>query len=380
MVKGFTHPVLIIIVSLLAFFLLGPFLFKAITGDYPPGFPKEGFSKLIPPPEAFRKAPVEKTYQLGQPIPGPIAKPKVFKSLILFELDDTQSVIRAKELGANAVTIMVDIGVQGNKFSLPSDWRGKPFNLEQIIGPFINEAHRQGLYVELRTSQSPYAKPDETADDKQLEDSLAKVIGEFANLANKYQIYQLSLTIEADTLVGFAYKHPPSGAEFAKKINHFVNIARTAARQNYQGRLGIGLAVPEQHVAGGNLSKIDFKGFDYFAFTHYPHPQRDGSVDNYLENSMVQGIKATRRIANLYNISEILWAETGVINPVDKAEVLGPKPFFIKTDEQQEADFYKTLFAKSQGMVDGYSFFYEFPIFSIKNQQAEQVVKEWFNK
>lgn len=360
--------VLIIFVGLVSLFLLAPFFYKAITGSYPPGLPKERFNK------------VEKSDQIETTIAGPAGKPKVFKSLILFELDDTQSVARAKNLGANAVTIMVDIGVQGNTFSLPSDWRGKPFDLEKIVGPFINVAHRQGLYVELRTSQSPYAKQAETPDDQRLEKSLAEVIEQFATLAQKYKVYELSLSVEVDTLVGFAYKNPPSGTKFAQNLNHFISIAKAAARRHYQGRLGIGLASPEQHVAEGNLSKIDFTGFDYFAFTSYPHPQKDAGIDSYLQNRMVQGVKAARQIANLYGIAEILWAETGVINPNDKAEVLGPKPFFVKTDEEQEANFYSVLFAKSQGLVDGYSLFYEFPIFSIKNQKAEQVVKQWFSK
>lgn len=377
---GFSVVFVIVVLAIL--FLISPFIYKAVTGDYPSGFPKEGFKKFLPPPEAFRQPPRQESGKIEVSVKGPIGSLKVFKSLTFMDLDsDPADIKKAKELGANSVTITLNVGVYDQKFSFPQKIRGQNIRLDlkRDIGPLVNEAHRQGLYVELRILQSPQAYPAKDFNQEVLVKGFAKLISELAEFSEEYGVYQLTVAGEIDTTVHRAYKNPPQRSLKVEELAPFIKAALSEAKSNFKGRVGIGVASPRPYIAGGSGGEIDVQGYDYLVYSYYPRPpDKDLSV---FKNDLVENIRAARQIVNTSNLKEIIWGETGVLDDQERMPgFFGGNSGWLQGTEDFEAQFYKLVFEESQGLVDGYSIFYSFPVFSIKGQKAEKVVKEYFAK
>lgn len=374
--------VVLVIVVLASLFLVSPFIYKAVTGSYPPGFPKEGFKKFLPPPEAFRQPPRQESDKIEISVKGPTGSLKVFKSLTLMDLDsDPSDIKKAKELGANGVTIALNVGVYNQTFSFPQKVRGQhiPLDLKRDIGPLVNEAHRQDLYVELRILQSPQADPAKDFNQEVLVKSFAKLISELAEFSKEYGVYQLTVAGEIDTTVHRAYKNPPQRSLKVEELAPFIKAALSAAKSNFKGRVGIGVASPRPYIAGGSSGEIDVQGYDYLVYSYYPRPpDKDLSV---FKSELLENIKAARQVASENEFQEIIWGETGVLDDKERMPgFFGGNSSWLQGTEDFEAQFYQLVFEESQGLVDGYSIFYSFPVFSIKGQKAEKVVKEYFAK
>lgn len=372
--------VVLVIVVLATLFLITPFIYKAVTGSYPPGFPKEGFKKFLPPPEAFRQPPRQESGKIEAPVKGPTGSLKVFKSLTFMDLDsDPADIKKAKELGANSVTIALNVGVYDQTFSFSQKIRGQPIplDLKRDISPLVNEAHRQGLYVELRILQSPQADPAQDFNQEVLVKSFAKLISELAEFSQEYGVYQLTVAGEIDTTIHRAYKNPPQRSLRVEELSPFIKAALTAAKSNFKGRVGIGIASPRPYIAGGSGGKIDVQGYDYLVYSYYPRPpDKDLSV---FKSELLENIKAARQITDTSNMKEVIWGETGVLDDAENMpSFFGGGSAWLQGTQDFEAQFYQLVFEESQGLVDGYTIFYSFPVFSIKGQKAEKVVKEYF--
>ncbi len=377
---GFSLILVIIIVA--AVFLISPFIYKAVTGEFPPGFPKEGFKKFLPPPEAFRQPPKPESGKIEVPVRGPSGSLKLFKSLTFMDLDsDPAAIKKAGELGANSVTIDLNVGVFNQTFSFSQQVRGqaRPLNLKRDIAPLVNEAHRQSLYVELRTVQSPQANPAADFNQEVLLKSFASLISELAEFSKEYGVYQLTIAGEIDTTVHRAYKSPPRRSLKSEELAPFIKAGLSAARSTFKGRIGVGVANPRPYIAGGSSGEIDVGGYDYLVFSYYPQSQ-DKDLSQF-KSGLLESIKAARQITDKNDIKEIIWGETGVLNSNEQMPgFFGGNSGWLSGNDEFEASFYETVFNKSQGLVDGYSIFYSFPVFSIKDQEAENVVRKWFRQ
>lgn len=374
--------VVLVIVVLASLFLVSPFIYKAVTGGYPPGFPKEGFKEFLPPPEAFRQPPRQESGKIEAPVKGPEGRPKIFKSLTFMDLDsDPMDIKKAKDLGANSVTIALNVGVYDQTFSFPQEIRGQilTLDLKRNIGPLVNEAHRQGLYVELRILQSPQADPAKDFNQEVLVKSFAKLVSELAEFSEEYGVYQLTVAGEIDTTIHRAYKNPPQRSLKVEELAPFIRAALSAAKSNFKGRVGIGVASPRPYITGGSSGEIDVQGYDYLVYSYYPRPpDKDLSV---FKSELLENIKAARKIASENGFQEIIWGETGVLDDKERMPgFFGGNSGWLQGTEDFEAQFYQLAFEESQGLVDGYSIFYSFPVFSIKGDKAEEIIKEYFAK
>ena len=361
------------VLVIVALVFLSPFVHFAIFGNFPPGFPI-GEKK-----NTTDRQTIDESIVPNAPIAGPEGGLDVFRSLIFFELDNLQSVHEAKKLGANGITITVDLGVQGKSFEFPSEWRGKKFELEKVIGPFIEEAHKLGLYVELRTTQSPWSAPTEEFDQKELIKSYALRIEELSRIAEKYHVYHLTTAGEIDTLVHRAYKNPPKRMIAGEEINPFAQASLKAAKGIYTGKIGIGLSAPSRYISSQEFETLNLAGYDYFEFTLYPKPQDKNLT--FFSRDAIENTNAAITISKKSNIQEIIWGETGILNNDENMPgSFGGNSAWLSGTKQFESEFYNLFFTLTNGNVDGYTIFYEFPVFSIKGQETEATIKYWFSK
>ena len=365
---------LVVLMIIAALVLFSPFAYFAIFGKYPPGFPL-GERQENPKNKLVLVEPVEPK----APTAGPAGKPEVFKSLIFFEMDDLRDVQEAKKLGANGITIAIDLGVQGKEFEFPSVWKGGKFKLERIVGPFIEEAHRLGLYVELRTTQSPWSSPTEEFNQEELIKSYTSLMEELARVAEKHHIYHLTTAGEIDTHVHRTHRNLPQRMMKGEEISPFAQAALKAARRIYSGKIGIGLSAPSRYIISHEVENLNLTGYDYFEFTLYPRPQ-DKNLTSFRIDIM-DNINSSAYIAQKNNIPEIVWGETGVLsNEEHMPGSFGGNSGWLSGTEQFESEFYNLFFDLTNGKMNGYTIFYDFPVFSIRNQETEKTVKNWFSK
>ncbi|MEK6886508.1 MAG: hypothetical protein AABW88_01630, partial [Nanoarchaeota archaeon] len=275
-----------------------------------------------------------------------------------------EDILRAKQLGANMITIWPARFIKNDEIEFSS-----PEQLGTQLGPLINTAHENGLQVELRESFGGEQIGDYTI----FKTNAIKHAVDFAKFGEKYKVYRIVPFGEVDNTL----------FNYCDKITEFSQELLIEMRKYYSGQIGTGI------VGSWRDCDYSFKGYDYLTVSAYPQAQI--GIDKWLipnpdavriidNNNLALMIEWSREVADRSGISILTIGETGVINPDDQKR--SDAPSFSVGSKEKEAEFYSELFEQISSKVNGTSVFYNSlnNYFSVYNDPAEQVVKEWYGK
>lgn len=312
------------------------------------------------------------------PIPPPNGQPTYFKTVGYdpsFQ-HEIEKLPKAKELGANVITLFIDASTDGEKIIYFN--RCMQDVAEALLGNYINEAHSQGLFVEFREVQAPPKKGSGFTDDTKLAEDYARFWGEVAKIAEKYQVYQVTAFGELDNSYEESHKTDIVWTELqGKDLSFLAQTVLKEIKKHYSGRVGVGMGDPRNIYRAGHKEGFDISGFDQFQFSHYPQVE-DKKLTQYYED-MQEVISTSRKIADENSIDEIVFGESGVMNPDESL----PEEFVWSTltlTEEEEADYYDRLFKESHEKVDGYNAISISGLFSVIGEPGEEIVKKWYSK
>jgi hypothetical protein len=289
---------------------------------------------------------------------------------------EIEKVAKAKELGANIVTLFIDVSTDGEKIIYYSKCMQEV--AEALLGNYINEAHSQGLFVNFREVQAPPEKESGFTDDKKLIKDYARFWGGVAKIAEKYKVYQVNAFGELDNSYEESHKNDIVWTQIkGKDLSVLAQAVLKEIKKHYSGRVGVGLGDPRNIWRAGRKEGFDISGFDQFQFSHYPQVE-DKKLTQYYKD-LKEVISTSREIADANGIDEIVFGESGVMNPDESL----PDSFVWSTltlTEKEEADYYDRLFKESTGLVDGYNAVSISGTFSVMDEPGEEVVKKWYSK
>ncbi len=291
----------------------------------------------------------------GGPAVEPPATTITFAKTVNFNADQftEQDIIKAKELGANMVTIWPSRSFKNDEYT---------FHLPERLAPMINFAHKNGLQVELRGS---YAG-DEPQDYVKYKASAIKFATDFAKFAEKYKVYRIVPFGEIDNNM----------FKYCDKITALSQELLQEMRKHYSGQIGTGVAASWRDCG------FNFEGYDYLTVSVYPQTQigMDAWLTNEPEINLNSVTDWARTVADRSNIKILHIGETGVNNIGEK----DPSGFFqtVEVSKEKEAEFYQKVFSLISTKVNGVSAFYNSrsSFLGINGDPAEQVVKEWYGK
>ena len=300
-------------------------------------------------------------------VPPPSNEINYQKSLLLSEYTATKSDIkRAKELGANMVTLAFNIDTSNNQVKIPFDPTENFQKLKRKLSSLINEAHRQGLQVELRTIMSPQSTG--ATDIEKFLSNLIPFMADWAKFAQDHQIYSFTTFGEVDNN-WFLKKVDP---ETIERINKEV---LAEVKKNYKGKVGVGFCCTYSKFYGleGKEYQYDLTGYDYIAISIYPGGGEGEEVLKRYFSVLELIISSAKNMANKSGIDKVIIGEVGVATFSTQFKI-------PVVSEEKEAEFYDKLFTATNKIVNGYSILYSFPMASIKGKPAEEVIKEWYQK
>ncbi|MBI2667915.1 hypothetical protein HYX17_04070, partial [Candidatus Woesearchaeota archaeon] len=271
-----------------------------------------------------------------------------------------QDILKAKQLGANMITIWPARQVKNDEFI---------FTPERIAG-MINAAYKNGLQVELRSSFSG----EQIQNFEKFKANSLRHVAEYAKFAEKYKVYRIVPFGEIDN----------DFLNQCSKITEFAKDMLAEMRKHYSGQIGVGV------VGSWRDCGYNFNGYDYLTFSAYP--SRSRGIDPWLTPNLNVPADSddafnlafltnwARKVADRSGIKTLHIGETGVLNPTDLKRADASS--YAEEDKQKEVEFYQKLFEQTTDKVNGTSVFYNSlnNYFSINSDPAEEVVKEWYNK
>lgn len=331
--RGLAHLIVIFVALVLALVIGGAYYFgKKFSVEHGTSSLLTKEAKPVEPPDT--EIAFQKSFNLISIGPG--ANPAYIKEV--------------KGLGANMVTVFYAAAI-----SKESTFPGK-----ERVEKLINEAHRQGLQVEIRNSYS--AEGDPIRDLEAYKQKMVDFAVDLAQFAQKHKVYRLAPFSEIDNNL----------------FNHEEEVGRTAqlilseVKKHYDGQIGVGIAAPWR---AGNY---DFSGFDYMSVSIYPKSKQ--SLDEYFQGSSDVSLETVlvgaKRIAEASGIDTLIIGETGVFNPGEDVWTA----FETRTlTKDEEADYYRRFFEATSDKVQGYAPGY-FGYMGVQNDPAEEVVRKWYSK
>lgn len=312
-------------------------------------------------------------------VTGPGGKPSPMKALAIMDTSSSSEISKIKDLGANTLTIHIPFSTFGNEFSFSRTRNGQAYQYKakEVLAPLVNEAHRQGLYVELRTILSPESDPKENPNEDDLLNSAVARMEELADFAREYGIWQIDTMSELDTFVHFAYKNIAPRSLGADKYNPYTRRIIEAVKKKYSGRVCMGLNSP---LMNSQLQTVpDFSGYDCFSYTYYPMVS-DKDLSSF-KIDLVASANIAREIANSYGISDVYWEETGVQSEnADIPQSFGGVSSWLTGSEDFIKDFWQIVFSNSWELVNGYVVLYDGPPTPLKGTKSEEVIRQWYSK
>lgn len=312
------------------------------------------------------------------PVPPPAGSPKPYKTVGYdpsFQ-HEIEKISKAKELGANVITLFIDASTNGEKIIYYN--RCMQEVAEALLGNYINEAHSQGLFVNFREVQAPPEKGSGFTDDEKLIKDYARFWGEVAEIAEKYKVYQVTAFGELDNSYEESHKNDIVWTEIkGKDLSLLAQAVLKEIKKHYTGRIGVGLGDPRNIWRAGRREGFDISGFDQFQFSYYPAVEDKKLIQYFKE--LPEVLETSRQIADANGINEIVWGENGVMNP----DEFLPDSFVWSTltlSEEAEADYYDRLFSESEGLVEGYNAVSISGTFSVMDEPGEEIIKKWYSK
>jgi len=296
-----------------------------------------------------------------------------------FDLHDQRHIkemANIKELGANTIILFIDTIVDRENVVFYDGCVEE--NTEAMYSFFINAAHENGLFVELRQVVAPPETIPTLTTTEQVANAYARKWSEIAKIAQKYNVYQITAFGELDTAYIDALS-PDVGLQWddieGSETTIVAQETLKAIRENFDGRIGIGVSQPEAEKA---IQGLNIQGYDYMTFSSYPLPE-DTDMTQYFAN-LNNVILKSREIADNNNIKEIVWGEGGVLDDKSKEIPAAFEWSTIKVTEEKEAEYYDRFFEMSNGLIDGYATDYINDAFGIKDQKAEEVFRKWYTR
>ncbi len=285
-----------------------------------------------------------------KPVEPPNAKPTFQKSFNLISLMASEKDIKAvKELRANMVTFFYAAAL-GRENEFP----------KARLAYLISVAHKNGLQVEIRNSFA--AEGDPITDLNAYKKRMVDFASDLAKFAQENKVYRLAPFSEIDNNL---FKHE-------EEVNQVARDILVEVRKYYKGQIGIGIAAPWREAG------YKFEGFDYMSISIYPKKQ--DSLDEYFQGSSFVSLGAVlsvaRKVAQRSGIDTLIIGETGVFNPGEEKFTAFQTKILSK---EEEAQYYRKFFEATSGKVQGYSPVY-FGYMAVKDDPAEEVVKEWYKK
>ncbi len=264
-----------------------------------------------------------------------------------------QDILKAKQLGANMVTIWPARFIRNDEFI---------FSFPERLTPTINFAHKEGLQVELRSSfmgESPVSY-------EKFRTNAISHVAAFAKFAQKSKVYRIVPFGEIDNNL----------MNYCGKITVLSKELLGEMRKHYSGKIGVGIAAPWRDC------DYEFTGYDYMTISAYAQSQTGTNtwLTSGPEINVHNVISGARKVADRSNIKILHLGETGVINPDDTKRE--DYQSFAMESKQEEADFYQNFFASISDKVNGLSVFYNsrMDYMSINGDPAEKVVRQWYSK
>lgn len=311
------------------------------------------------------------------PVSPPSGEPDYFKTVGYdpsFQ-HEIPKISKAKELGANVITLFIDATATNEKITFFNKCMQEV--AEGLLGNYINEAHNQGLFVEFREVQAPPNKGAGLDTDEEIVKSYAEFWGELAKIAEKYQVYQVTAFGETDNSYSESHKVKPNWGDInGKQLSSLAQPVLAAIKKNYNGRVGIGLGDPVNISQPEKEGKFEISGYDQFQFSYYPQPE-DKKLTEYFKK-LPEVLSTSRKIADEAGIDEIVWGESGVMNPDESLP--GFDWSTLTLTEAEEAGYYDRLFEESFEKVDGYNAVNISGTFSVIDEPGEEIIKKWYTK
>ena len=278
-----------------------------------------------------------------------------FAKTVNFNADQftEQDISKAKELGANMVTIWPSRSFKDDEYT---------FSFPERLAPMINFAHKNGLQVELRSSFGG----EQITNYEKFRTNAIKHVAEFAKFAQKSKVYRIVPFGEIDNNL---MNHCSNLTALSKELLHVM-------RKHYSGQIGTGVAAPWRDCG------FNFEGYDYLTVSVYPQTQTgmDAWLTNEPEINLNSVTDWARTVADRSNIKILHIGETGVQNIGEKDPVWDFQT--VEVNKEKEAEFYQKLFELISNKVNGVSAFYNSKtgFLGINGDPAEEVVKQWYSK
>lgn len=290
--------------------------------------------------------------------PVPPNLPLNYQKSVLVLLPDygqsTLDIVRsAKEIGANTIVIGFDLKTEGNILTLTN-----PRTQKNHAVRLIKEAYRNGMHVEVRTLQNPDSS--NPANPQEFLESVIPVMVDLAKFSEENKAMRFTLMGEVENEWGLA--------EYHDFIGTYIQTLLLDTKKYYSGEIGIGFCCPI-------TEEYNITNFDYVMVSVNPGSSRD--LDEYI-NTTAEEIKETKEWAAKYGVDDVIIGEVGFLSKDDAQRFPWAKQFTMVLDEDREAEVYNRLFEKTYHELSGYTFYYGFPILSIKDRKAELIIKEWF--
>ena len=263
-----------------------------------------------------------------------------------------EDIIKAKELGANMVTLWPAKLVSNDEFTFFPEAQGFP--------NFINTAYENGLQVELRGSFGG-GKAD---DYEKFKTNAIAHVAEFAQFAEKRKVYRIVPFGEIDNHM---IDHCDKTTELAREL-------LTEMRKYYSGQIGVGVVAPWRDC------NYTFEGYDYLTVSVYPQIQTgmDAWLTTQPEINLISVVNWARKVADRSNIQILHIGETGVQN-IGEKDPIGTFQT-VEVSKEKEAEFYEKEFTLIADKVDGIAVFYNTKGFflGVNGDPAEEVIKDWY--
>ncbi|MEW5691791.1 MAG: hypothetical protein AB1765_00680 [Candidatus Hydrogenedentota bacterium] len=282
-------------------------------------------------------------YFSSEPIPGPKTDITFFKgSYIILQYPIDIPLKKAKEIGANSVSIVVDFDLlkRGREY-----WSERKY---EIINA-INLAHKLGLIVQLsggfyivEKNITHYIKSYE-----EYKEAYIVSVVELAKIANEYLVERFEVSREIDVVTSRFVEYEGwvehwdcwEHKKFVKLIEEFAHKLFIEVKKYYNGKIGIGFCEPKKYV---KLPDYDFIGITVYS---------GGEPYNMARNAIKYIYNARKHTGDFNRIKELVLGEVA-IGWLDEG---------IELNSEQKKKIYNEFFYATNHLIDGYFVFIDFP-------------------
>ncbi len=260
---------------------------------------------------------------------------------------------------ANLLVIELYHNIDANETPsiLNTDWKS---HAQQMI----NEAHRDGLLVELRFTSKRGSRFEGPDDFDNYLSKTKKFFKEMGDFAEEHQVYRFTIYTEANDMYHWE--------DYENRINNITQEILISAKHYYNGKVGIGFTY--ESLVKDRLNP-NIKDYDYLVVGRYPTGrEKEISVTTYtseLRNLIVRG----REVAKAHGVFNMTLGFFG-LNTDQTPAFYCP----ITATELEERDFYVAAIDEFSPQVEAITINYITEMYGIDGNSAEYKVTEKFSE